>query len=298
MPIMPIKTANHNIDSTMKKGFYEPLEEKANQKWQSYSQYILRDYSAKKKQLSQDFWTDYEQLLAQARRQQQKQVKAVIEATPLAKTTAVATTSEYAYLPWVKLMVPYWDELPLTVSHQAEVNDGKENLLHTALFVLLTILALIVVVAAVIGALVGVILLFTVGIRWQLVVLELVSLLPLVLLYKFISSDSPNTFTPVGYRIFQFQADFLLYEQRTVYPRKNKPHKSLFTKIPYDTIGYIYTEERGVSIHPVSKEKWIDDRNKTCRRLMIDKDLVAYNQISSFMRDVIKTNYSNRANTP
>jgi hypothetical protein len=245
-----------------------------------------------------EFWANYEQLLAQAR-QQQKQVKAITRTVPSTQTTAVvATTSQYAYLPWVKLMVPYWDELPLTVSHQVKAQDEKGNLLHAAIFVLLTVLALFVILAAIIGALVGVGLLLTVGIRWQSVGLEVISLLPLWLLYKFLSSDASNTFIPVVHRVFQFQADFLLYEKRTVYSRKNKPHKSTFTKIPYDTIGYIYTEERGISIHPVSTAKWVDDRNKTCRRLMITKELVAYHQIASFIRDVIQANYNNRVNTP
>jgi hypothetical protein len=130
--------------------------------------------------------------------------------------------------------------------------------------------------------------LLTIGIHWQLLAVELVSGLVLVGLFNVKLPE-----VPTDKHIFQFQADFLLYEKRTVYTRKNKPNKSSFTKILYDSIGYIYTEERGVSIHPASKDKWVDDGHKTCRSLMFDKNLVAFNQISSFIRDVINAN-----NTP
>lgn len=266
----------------MKEKNEQVIEDQAEQRWEAYSQEVFGRSSHQKKQHLQEFWASYDQLLAQARQQQQKQVKAVTQAMPHTQTTIVATTSEYAYLPWVKLMVPYWGELPLTVSYeQAQKPSIKYSLLLGLSSILIIVFGLI--------ALITLIMLLTIGIHWQLLAVELVSGLVLVGLFNVKLPE-----VPTDKHIFQFQADFLLYEKRTVYTRKNKPHKSSFTKILYDSIGYIYTEERGVSIHPASKDKWVDDGHKTCRSLMFDKNLVAFNQISSFIRDVINANY----NTP
>lgn len=270
----------------MKKISFSQIENQAAQKWQDYTQHILRRSSHQKKQHLQEFWANYEQLLAQARRQQQKQVKAVTQVTPLTKTTAVATTSEYAYLPWVKLMVPYWDELPLTVSYEQAQNPSiKYSLLLGLSSVLIIVFGLI--------ALITLIMLLTIGIHWQLVTMELVSGLVLMGL---LNAKLPEI--PTDEHVLQFQADFLLYEKRTIYTRQSKSVTCAVVKIPYDTIGSIVGDFDRMKIRPFSDKKWLDQRNKRFRRLTFDESVTAFNQISSFMRDVIKTNYSNRTTIP
>jgi hypothetical protein len=260
----------------------DQIEEQATQKWQYYSQGILRNYSNKRKQLLHDFWTDYEQLLAQARRQQQKQVKTGAQATPTTQTSAVATTSEYAYLPWVKLMVPHWDELPLTVSYrwwqQPSIIHQIVSGIGTILFITLGLIALLTLI-----------LLLTLGIHWQLVTVELGAwVIAIVLLFI------PLPEIPADEHVFQFQADFLLYEKRTIYTEGTKPDKTSFVKIPYDTIGNIASDIEGVKVRPFSDKKWVDQHNKRFRRLVFDPGILASNQIRSFIRDVIKTNYNDR----
>lgn len=261
----------------------DQIEEQATQKWQYYSQGILRNYSNKRKQLSHDFWTDYEQLLAQARQQQKQQVKTVAQATPTTQTTAVATTSEYAYLPWVKLMVPHWDELPLTVSQLQD--QQPRGILHQFLegimMVLLIVLGLI--------ALLTLILLLTLGIHWKLVAAELGTWL---IAWGLLNIPLPDV--PMNEHIFQFQADFLLYEKRTIYTRQSKSVTRAVVKIPYDTIGSVVGDFDKMKIRPFSDKKWLDQRKKRFRRLIFDESVTAYNQINSFIRDVIKTNYNDR----
>ncbi|WP_299454068.1 hypothetical protein [uncultured Microscilla sp.] len=266
------------------------LEHQAAQKWREYAQGVTQLHSTRKKQRLKVFWADYEQLLAKARqgqlRQQQVQATAPV-AVAVAQTqqTATIVTAEHAYLPWVKLMVPYWDKLPLKLQyHEEMVTPGQVAPEGCADMVKLLGLFLISLTAV-----------LTFFFAYYLVSIICVAILITIFSVK---DSADRRAVPILYYSYEFSPDYITYEKKAVYQNSQLKPRVRQLQIPYKTIGYIYTEEQGVRIQPKSGTKWVDSDRKSHSHLMIDQRIVAFNQVASFIRDVINANYANRMKQP
>ncbi|EAY31379.1 hypothetical protein [Microscilla marina] len=265
------------------------LEHQAAQKWQEYAQGVAKLHSTQKKHSVQVFWASYEQLLAKAHQRQLKQQQ--IQATPpvavvQTQQTAVITTAEHAYLPWVKLMVPYWDKLPLKLQYSEQMvtplqaeQEGCVNVTKWLGLFLISLAAVITFFFA----------------------YYLVSIVCVAILITIFSVKDPGTtrrVVPTLYHSYEFSPDYITYEKKAVYQNSQLKPRVRQLQIPYKTIGYIYTEEQGVRIQPKSGTKWVDSDRKSHSHLMIDQRIVAFNQVASFIRDVINANYANWMKQP
>lgn len=248
----------------------DQIEEKAARLWQT-------DIN------TDDFWANYTQLLQEAKAQR-KRNDLITTAPVLAEIqppTLVGTTADNAHLPWVKLMVPHWDELPLKIPHHslqvhnpnAEFGERLSKLFASMFLGVITLT------------------------QWYqeafLPALGSSLLLGGTWLVKLKNPwAQPTTYS------FEFLVDEMIYEKKVEGKRKNQPPRITRIHIPYDSIAYIYTEPQGVSIHVKEGSKWLDNRNKSHSSLIIRKRVVAFDQMTAFIRDVINTNYANRLNKP
>lgn len=255
------------------------IEEKAAKLWQTNVN-------------TDEFWASYTQLLQEAQRKRNTPTAFVLAETQPPKL--VGTTADHAHLPWVKLMVPHWDEFPLKVGYQQLGDLNKAESLVFCLSPIFVIAFIIAVLTAFIKFSESFETMSMFGRFVSLIALVGVTLLILLGLFNK-KTKSQDSEPPIEHLIYEFQADFILYEKRIVYSDLNKPDKKIFVKIPYGSIGYISHENYGVTIRPFTREEWTDQYNKNFAYFWFSED---HHQIISFLKDVIKANYSNRANTP
>jgi hypothetical protein len=178
-------------------------------------------------------------------------------------------------------MVPHWDELPLKIPHHS-LQVHHQNISSVERVGKLSASVFLGMITFV-----------------QLFSGEFLSVLgPTLLLGGMWLGNLKSLWGRLASYSFEFLADEMIYEKKVERKRKNQPPRITRIRVPYESIAYIYTEPQGVSIHVKDGSKWWDNDGKGHSSLMIRKRVVAFDQITAFIREVINTNYANRLKQP
>lgn len=237
------------------------LENEEKNLWQAY---LVTNPNEKR--FMQDFWANYEKLIARAREKQQL----IKEPAPVAEMydLSMATMN-----PWEALATQHWDAVPMSIHYKKEVYNGARTMIKTIIVCglgVLTFVALTITYSAIL-AFIGMASIF-------------------LLVYSSKSHEVDYTFT--------FQADHLhcIKKKKMLYAMKRPPVIDL--QIPYDTIKTAVIVDKGIAVIGSNPNKWRDTLGTKHHKIMIPGDVKYYSRLYAFLQDIIQVNQQYRILNP
>lgn len=233
--------------------------------WQQYPrQDQSKDEVAMPEQAEEQFWVKYEALIEDAKTQELKTQVATVNSLP-----NKIDINEYLHLPWVRLMLPYWNELPLVVRYQT---DNETASILGVQIVLTLFLALVGTGAA----------------FYSLIIITMMAIFAIMFIWM-LSIDTGGA-KPVTHHIFEFEPHYIAYEKKTLYNGHTPRAVNLHIQVPYESINQVTLGEHGLTILGDPFSPWLDNYNGPYSELTINRDQVHFTKVSEFLQEVVRTN--------